>query len=118
VSHVHDRLTSSPKATAVSSTVGTRCSASYARNDNTAERRYFTGVDGGKSVQEQGELFGIQNIFRFDPEGFVPKNVRSAGCGSDDSAKKPKMPRTDSFRTSSRPSMRRRQTRTILRKAT
>lgn len=44
-------------------------------NDGTFERRTHQGFEGGKNVEDQGELFGAHNIFRFDPEGFVSKNV-------------------------------------------
>jgi hypothetical protein len=33
------------------------------------------GMDGGKTKEDQGELFGTHNIFRFDPKGFVAGNV-------------------------------------------
>lgn len=44
-------------------------------NDATFERRIHQGFEGGKTVEDQGELFGSQNIFRFDPNGFVSKNL-------------------------------------------
>lgn len=33
----------------------------------------YTGVEG--SPLEKGELFGLKNIFRYRPEGFVVQNV-------------------------------------------
>lgn len=44
-------------------------------NQGTFERRIHQGYEGGRTEEEQGELFGTQNIFRFDPNGFVPGNV-------------------------------------------
>ncbi|WWC88458.1 uncharacterized protein L201_003369 [Kwoniella dendrophila CBS 6074] len=44
-------------------------------NDGTFESRIHQGFDGARSEEDQGELFGIQNIFRFDPRGFVSKNI-------------------------------------------
>lgn len=40
-------------------------------NDATFERRTYEGSEGQK-----GELFGLKNIFRYRPEGFVTQNVR------------------------------------------
>lgn len=45
-------------------------------NDGTFERRIHQGYDGARTADEQGELFGTHNIFKFDPNGFVPGNVR------------------------------------------
>jgi len=40
-------------------------------------------------VDEQGELFGTHNIFKFDPNGFVPGNVRaSSGTHADSQLEK------------------------------
>ena len=81
-------------------------------NDGAFERRIHQGMEGGKSAAEQGELFGTQNIFRFNPNGFVAGNVShgqrlalttskmtdyysSSGCGQ---------PKTASPRTSLKPS--------------
>ena len=44
-------------------------------NEGTFERRIHQGYDGARTAEEQGELFGTQNIFKFDPNGFVPSNV-------------------------------------------
>ncbi|WWC62806.1 uncharacterized protein I303_105404 [Kwoniella dejecticola CBS 10117] len=44
-------------------------------NDGTFESRIHQGFDGAKTAKDQGELFGIQNIFRFDPKGFVSQNI-------------------------------------------
>lgn len=44
-------------------------------NDGTFERRIHQGVEGGRDEEEQGELFGTHNIFKFDPRGFVADNV-------------------------------------------
>ncbi|WVR06533.1 hypothetical protein IAU60_003564 [Kwoniella sp. DSM 27419] len=44
-------------------------------NDGTFERRIHQGFDGARTAEDQGELFGIQNIFRFDPEGYVSRNL-------------------------------------------
>lgn len=44
-------------------------------NDGTFERRTHKGVDG--SSIEQGDLFGLKNIFRYRPEGFIAQDV---GC--------------------------------------
>nr|XP_019012968.1 uncharacterized protein I206_02465 [Kwoniella pini CBS 10737]OCF51749.1 hypothetical protein I206_02465 [Kwoniella pini CBS 10737] len=44
-------------------------------NDGTFESRIHQGFDGAKTAEDQGELFGIQNIFRFDAKGFVSQNV-------------------------------------------
>ncbi|WRT67988.1 uncharacterized protein IL334_004963 [Kwoniella shivajii] len=44
-------------------------------NDGTFESRMHQGFDGARTEADQGELFGIQNIFRFDPKGFVSKNI-------------------------------------------
>ncbi len=46
-------------------------------NDGTFERRIHQGYDGGRTADEQGELFGTHNIFRFNPNGFVSSNVSS-----------------------------------------
>jgi hypothetical protein len=32
-------------------------------------------MEKGRTKEEQGELFGVQNIFKFDPNGFVPGRV-------------------------------------------
>ncbi|KAK1925843.1 P-loop containing nucleoside triphosphate hydrolase protein [Papiliotrema laurentii] len=50
-------------------------------NEGTFESRIHQGIDRGRTVEEQGELFGTQNIFKFDPQGFVPgrlERVRQA----------------------------------------
>ncbi|WWC70971.1 uncharacterized protein I206_104924 [Kwoniella pini CBS 10737] len=44
-------------------------------NDGTFESRIHQGFDGAKTAEDQGELFGIQNIFRFDAKGFVSQNI-------------------------------------------
>nr|XP_019045400.1 hypothetical protein I302_05789 [Kwoniella bestiolae CBS 10118]OCF24330.1 hypothetical protein I302_05789 [Kwoniella bestiolae CBS 10118] len=44
-------------------------------NDGTFESRIHQGFDGARTEKDQGELFGIQNIFRFDPRGFVSRNI-------------------------------------------
>jgi hypothetical protein len=44
-------------------------------NEGTFESRMHQGFDGAKTKEDQGELFGSQNIFRFDPKGFVQGNV-------------------------------------------
>ncbi|EIW67723.1 hypothetical protein TREMEDRAFT_74496 [Tremella mesenterica DSM 1558] len=44
-------------------------------NEGTFERRIHIGMEGARNVEDQGELFGSQNIFRFDPNGFVSKNL-------------------------------------------
>jgi hypothetical protein len=44
-------------------------------NEGTFERRIHQGIDKGKGTDEQGELFGAHNLFRFDPAGTVSKNV-------------------------------------------
>lgn len=36
------------------------------------------GIDRGRNEEEQGELFGAHNIFKFDPNGFVPGRVRAS----------------------------------------
>jgi hypothetical protein len=46
-------------------------------NEGTFERRIHQGIDKGKGTDEQGELFGAHNLFRFDPAGTVSKNVSS-----------------------------------------
>ena len=45
-------------------------------NEGTFERRIHQGVDKARNREEQGELYGVQNLFRFDPMGTVSKNVR------------------------------------------
>ncbi|EKC97407.1 hypothetical protein A1Q2_08330 [Trichosporon asahii var. asahii CBS 8904] len=42
-------------------------------NYGTFEARMYTGVEG--SPLEKGELFGLKNIFRYRPEGFVVQNL-------------------------------------------
>lgn len=42
-------------------------------NDGTFERRTHEGVEG--DAGKKGELFGLKNIFRYCPEGFVAQNV-------------------------------------------
>lgn len=44
-------------------------------NEGTFEHRLHQGMDRAKTTEEQGELFGVHNIFKFDPEGFVPGRV-------------------------------------------
>lgn len=44
-------------------------------NDGTFERRIHQGMDGAKNREDQGELFGTHNLFRFDPKGFFAGNV-------------------------------------------
>jgi hypothetical protein len=44
-------------------------------NEGTFERRIHQGIDKGKGLNEQGELFGAHNLFKFDPSGTVSKNV-------------------------------------------
>jgi len=46
-------------------------------NEGTFERRIHQGIDKGQGTDEQGELFGAHNLFRFDPAGTVSKNVSS-----------------------------------------
>lgn len=46
-------------------------------NDGAFERRIHQGMEGGKTSEDQGELFGTHNIFKFNPNGFVPGNVSS-----------------------------------------
>lgn len=38
------------------------------------------GMEKGRTKEEQGELFGVQNIFKFDPNGFVPGRVSLPRC--------------------------------------
>lgn len=45
-------------------------------NEGAFERRIHQGIEGAKSADDQGELFGTHNIFRFNPNGFVAGNVR------------------------------------------
>ena len=47
-------------------------------NEGTFERRIHQGIDKGKGTDEQGELFGAHNLFRFDPAGTVSRNVSSS----------------------------------------
>jgi hypothetical protein len=51
-------------------------------NEGTFERRIHQGIDKGKGLSEQGELFGAHNLFRFDPAGTVSKNVSKMMCGA------------------------------------
>lgn len=44
-------------------------------NQGTFEPRIHQGYDGARTTEDQGELFGTQNIFRFNPNGFVSQNV-------------------------------------------
>jgi hypothetical protein len=44
-------------------------------NDGTFESRIHQGFEGAKNKEDQGELFGIHNLLKFDPDGFVSKNV-------------------------------------------
>lgn len=44
-------------------------------NEGTFESRIHQGMDRGRTVEEQGELYGTHNIFRFDKNGFVPGRV-------------------------------------------
>lgn len=44
-------------------------------NDGTFERRTHTGYEGAIHKEDKGELFGVHNIFKFDPQGFVKGNV-------------------------------------------
>jgi hypothetical protein len=46
-------------------------------NDGTFEARIHHGFDGAKTKKDQGELFGIHNLFKFNPAGFVPGNVNN-----------------------------------------
>lgn len=76
-------------------------------NDGTFERRTHSGYEGAKELDDKGELFGVHNIFRFQPEGFVKQNVsRIVTIGADMcSSTVSRLPKTNCARTSSRPSM-------------
>ncbi|WVQ96545.1 hypothetical protein IAU59_003650 [Kwoniella sp. CBS 9459] len=52
-------------------------------NDGTFERRIHQGFDGARKAADQGELFGTQNIFRFDPAGFVSNNLERVRMAED-----------------------------------
>ncbi|WVF69031.1 hypothetical protein IAT40_003805 [Kwoniella sp. CBS 6097] len=52
-------------------------------NDGTFERRIHQGYDGARTTSDQGELFGVQNIFRFDPNGFVTDNLERVRMAED-----------------------------------
>ncbi|OCF35109.1 hypothetical protein I316_03149 [Kwoniella heveanensis BCC8398] len=52
-------------------------------NDGTFERRIHQGYDGARTAADQAELFGVQNIFRFDPNGFVSNNLERVRMAED-----------------------------------
>jgi hypothetical protein len=69
-------------------------------NEGTFESRIHQGIDRGRTVEEQGELFGTQNIFKFDPQGFVPGRVSQHDDNFiDGSWKGSAKPKTSSSRT-------------------
>jgi hypothetical protein len=51
-------------------------------NDGTFERRTHKGFEGATAKADKGELFGVHNIFRYDPAGYVKGNVSSFTSGS------------------------------------
>lgn len=44
-------------------------------NNGTLEPRIYQGYDRATNVKDQAELFGVHNLFLFDPNGFAPANV-------------------------------------------
>lgn len=46
-------------------------------NNGTLEPRIYQGYDRATNVKDQAELFGVHNLFHFDPNGFAPANVSS-----------------------------------------
>lgn len=45
-------------------------------NNGTLEPRIYQGYDRATNAKDQAELFGVHNLFHFDPSGFAPANVR------------------------------------------
>ncbi|KAK8858783.1 hypothetical protein IAR55_003013 [Kwoniella newhampshirensis] len=52
-------------------------------NNGTFEPRIHQGFDGARNAEDQGELFGAHNIFRFDPKGFVSNNLERVRLAED-----------------------------------
>ncbi|WWD18678.1 hypothetical protein CI109_103132 [Kwoniella shandongensis] len=52
-------------------------------NDGTFEPRIHQGFDGARNAEDQGELFGAHNIFRFNPKGFVSNNLERVRLAED-----------------------------------
>ncbi|WOO76804.1 DNA excision repair protein ERCC-6-like 2 [Vanrija pseudolonga] len=52
-------------------------------NDGTFERRTHTGYEGAQHKEDKGELFGVHNIFKFDPQGFVKGNLERIRLAED-----------------------------------
>ncbi len=46
-------------------------------NKGTFERRTHAGFEGATRMRDKGELFGIHNLFRYWPGGYVKDNVRA-----------------------------------------
>ncbi|KIR53088.1 DNA dependent ATPase [Cryptococcus gattii Ru294] len=44
-------------------------------NNGTLEPRIYQGYDRATNVKDQAELFGVHNLFHFDPNGFAPANL-------------------------------------------
>lgn len=44
-------------------------------NQGTFERRTHAGYEGATDRRDKGELFGIHNLFRYWPQGYVKGNV-------------------------------------------
>lgn len=44
-------------------------------NNGTLEPRIYQGYDRATNVKDQAELFGVHNLFLFDPNGFAPANL-------------------------------------------
>lgn len=44
-------------------------------NQGTFERRTHAGYEGATAMRDKGELFGVHNMFRYWPEGYVKGNV-------------------------------------------
>lgn len=44
-------------------------------NKGTFERRTHAGYEGATDMRDKGELFGVHNLFRYWPGGYVKDNV-------------------------------------------
>lgn len=47
------------------------------------ERRIHSGFEGATTKDQQGELFGIHNLFQYNPEGNVTLNVSALQIATD-----------------------------------